>query len=243
MDVYREDLIYLGTLTLPHLLEAAVRAGELNAAAAGLDRLAARALAASTLWARGLLARSSALLVDDAQAEACYQEASRLLRQCRMAPDLARAQLRYGEWLRRQRRRLDARTQLRYACDAFDSMGARLRGTSYARQANMPATGEPRPASGSPRRSRRSLRRRPRGARIWRLRRSCSSARAQSTTTYARYSANLAWGRVPSLLAPWLNSRKTRLLPVSGDTTRREPRLCKYWICEAGISLTSTPRS
>src|SRR5260370_19569178 len=81
------------------------------------------------------------------------------------------------------------------------------------------------------------------GGRIWRLRRSCSSARAQSTTTYARYSANLAWGRVPSLLAPWLNSRKTRLLPVSGDTTRREPRLCKYWICEAGISLMSTPRS
>jgi DNA-binding CsgD family transcriptional regulator len=124
LDVYREDLVYLGTLTLPDLVEAAVRAGELDAAAAGLDRLAERALAAGTPWARGLLARSRALLADDAHADAYYQEAIGLLRQCRMAPDLARGQLLYGEWLRRQRRRLDARTQLRDACDAFDSMGA-----------------------------------------------------------------------------------------------------------------------
>jgi DNA-binding CsgD family transcriptional regulator len=82
------------------------------------------AIAAGTPWAGGLLARSRALVADDAHADACYAEAIELLRQCRMAPDLARAQLLYGEWLRRRRRRVEARAQLRDACEAFDSMGA-----------------------------------------------------------------------------------------------------------------------
>ena len=140
LDVYQEDLLYLGTLALPDLVEAAVRAGEPDTAATGLARLADRATAAGTPWARGLLARSRALVADDAHADACYAEAIGLLRQCRMAPDLARAQLLYGEWLRRRRRRVEARAQLRDACEAFDSMGAP--GFAARARRELRATGE-----------------------------------------------------------------------------------------------------
>jgi len=102
LDVYREDLFYLGTLTLPDMVEAAVRAGELETANAALRRLSQRALSSRTPLTLGLLARSQALLADDAHAEASYQEAIEWLGQCRVAPDLARAHLLYGEWLRRR---------------------------------------------------------------------------------------------------------------------------------------------
>jgi DNA-binding CsgD family transcriptional regulator/tetratricopeptide (TPR) repeat protein len=113
-----------GAPVLPDLVEAAARSGEVDAAHAAVERLADRAQATGTRWARGLLARSRALLASDAAAEELYGEALDHLAATTMAFDLARTQLVHGEWLRRQNRRIDARVQLRAAAQAFGSMGA-----------------------------------------------------------------------------------------------------------------------
>jgi DNA-binding NarL/FixJ family response regulator len=110
--------------TLPELIQAAVRAGDYEAAATARKTLSERALAAGTPWALGLRARCDALLADGADAEGYYLESISQLRRCRMAVDLARAHLLYGQWLRRAKRRRDARHELRTAHDMFTAMGA-----------------------------------------------------------------------------------------------------------------------
>jgi DNA-binding CsgD family transcriptional regulator len=105
-------------------VEAGARAGAIADATGALRELEQRALAAGTDWALGVLARSRALLSDDADAEALYREALDRLGRTRMSAHLARAQLVFGEWLRRQNRRVDARAQLRAAHGALDAMGA-----------------------------------------------------------------------------------------------------------------------
>ena len=112
-----------GHQVLADVIEAAVRAGEPGRARAATDSLAERAPASGTPWAMGLLARCRALLADD-DAEQLYQEAIDLLGSTRMAVELARAHLLYGEWLRRQKRKIDARDQLRIAHNMFADMGA-----------------------------------------------------------------------------------------------------------------------
>ena len=124
LDVYEDDAPFFSTLVLPDLVEAAARCGETRPADAALGRLAERAIAAGTPLARGLLARSRALLAGDDNAGPLYEQAIEQLGQCRARPQLARAHLVYGEWLRRQRRRSDARQQLRAAHDMLTSMGA-----------------------------------------------------------------------------------------------------------------------
>ena len=124
LDVYEDDAPDLGTQVLPDLVEAGARCGQTGVAEAALGRLAERAAAAGTPLALGLLARSRALLAGDADAEPLYEEAVKHLTQCRARPQLARAHLLYGEWLRRQRRRRDAREQLRIAHEMFAAMGA-----------------------------------------------------------------------------------------------------------------------
>jgi DNA-binding CsgD family transcriptional regulator len=113
-----------GAKVLSELVEAAARSGEQQLAAAGLERLAGRTRPIGTDWALGVEARSRALLSEDEGAEALYQEAIERLGRTRVRSDLARARLLYGEWLRRARRRLEAREQLRTAHELFDSMGA-----------------------------------------------------------------------------------------------------------------------
>ena len=95
-----------------------------EAARTGLTRLSEQARASGTPWALGLLACARALLASDADAERLYVEALTLLARAGAAVDLARAHLVNGEWLRRQRRRRDARGQLRTAYEMFESMGA-----------------------------------------------------------------------------------------------------------------------
>ena len=122
--VYDDDAPLYGTVVLPDLVEAAMRCDAARPAEAALGRLAERAVTTGTPVALGLLARSRALLAADADAEPLYQEAIGHLKAFRGAPQLARAHLVYGEWLRGQRRRRDAREQLRTAHDMFESMGA-----------------------------------------------------------------------------------------------------------------------
>jgi DNA-binding CsgD family transcriptional regulator len=120
---YEENVI-LSAFALPDLIEAAARCGQLDIARDALDRVGSRAAASPTPLALGLLARSRALLADGPAAETLYQEAIAHLRQARGVSHLARAHLLYGEWLRRDKRRRDAREHLRAAHDMFETMGA-----------------------------------------------------------------------------------------------------------------------
>jgi DNA-binding CsgD family transcriptional regulator len=124
MRIYDDDPPGFGNRILPEIVEAGRRSGDHAAAHAALSRLADRATASGTPWALGMLARSRALLAHDADAETFYREAITHLTGTFVYTELARAHLLYGEWLRRQKRRKDARSHLRTACDMFDAMGA-----------------------------------------------------------------------------------------------------------------------
>jgi DNA-binding CsgD family transcriptional regulator len=108
---------------LAELIEAAARAGTPERARDAHERLARMAQASGTQWALGIAARSRALLAGDEEAEELYVEAIERLRRTRIRVELARAHLLYGEWLRRESRRTDAREQLRTAHGMLTSMG------------------------------------------------------------------------------------------------------------------------
>ncbi|HEU5211170.1 MAG TPA: AAA family ATPase [Gaiellaceae bacterium] len=109
---------------LPELVEAAVRCGHADVAREAFERLAARTGPSGTDFARGLEARTRALVSDGAEAEPAYREAIDLLGRTRMRMFAARAELLYGEWLRRAARRSDSRAPLTAAHDLFTSAGA-----------------------------------------------------------------------------------------------------------------------
>jgi DNA-binding CsgD family transcriptional regulator len=123
-EVCEDRALYLATQALPELIESAVRLGEVELAADAVRRLEERTLPSGTDWALGTLARSQALLAEGDEAESLYTSAIDWLKRCRSVPSLARAHLLYGEWLRRERRRRDAREQLRIAHGIFESIGA-----------------------------------------------------------------------------------------------------------------------
>jgi DNA-binding CsgD family transcriptional regulator len=116
---YDEVMAYNGSLV--ELVEAAVRSGETKEAAIAYERLCERTQAAGTAWALGVEARARGLLHDD---EDAYRGSVDHLSQSRAAVELARSRLVYGEWLRRENRRVDAREQLRQAHESFSRMGA-----------------------------------------------------------------------------------------------------------------------
>ncbi|MET0686187.1 MAG: AAA family ATPase [Solirubrobacteraceae bacterium] len=109
---------------LPELVEAATRCARPDVAAPALARLEERARAAGTDWSLGMLARTRALAGDGDETEARHREAIERLGRTRVRVELARAQLLYGEWLRRENRRVDAREQLRAAHETFSRAGA-----------------------------------------------------------------------------------------------------------------------
>ena len=122
LPAWTDDTPLVGTRSLPDLIEAAVRAGRQPLAAQALARFAERARATGTPPALGLLARSAALLAAPDEARDHYEEALRLLHPTGAGLHIARAHLLYGEWLRRQRRRREARDQLRTAHDMFEAL-------------------------------------------------------------------------------------------------------------------------
>ena len=119
---YRGDLAFRNW-TLPELIEAATRTGERAAAAEALRDLTMTTGASGTDWAAGIEAQCRALLSDGDTAEELYREAITKLQRTRVRLALARAHLLYGEWLRRDRRRLAARNQLRTAHEMLLGMG------------------------------------------------------------------------------------------------------------------------
>ena len=137
-----EDPHELGVSTwVPtEIIEAAVRSGAPERAAGPLRRLQEISRAAGTDWALGVEARSRALLSDGEAAERLYLEAIERLSRTRVRVALARAHLLYGEWLRRQGRRMDARGQLRIAHQLYSSMG--MEGFAERARRELQATGE-----------------------------------------------------------------------------------------------------
>jgi DNA-binding CsgD family transcriptional regulator len=118
------DDLGLSGWSLTELVEAAARAGRTEAAAAASRSLSERTRASGTDWALGIDARSTALVSHGAEAEDRYSEAIARLSRTRIRVHLARAHLIYGEWLRRENRARDARSELRVAHEMFRDMGA-----------------------------------------------------------------------------------------------------------------------
>jgi DNA-binding CsgD family transcriptional regulator len=125
---------------LVELIEAAARSGKPDLAADAVDRLSQTTSVSGTDWALGIEARSRALLTEGDAAEPLYRQAIERLERTRIRVELARAHLLYGEWLRRERRRLDAREQLRAAHELFTEFG--MEAFAERARAELEATGE-----------------------------------------------------------------------------------------------------
>jgi AAA ATPase-like protein/regulatory LuxR family protein len=134
-----EDLGFYGS-SLVELVEAATRGGVPAAAATAVEQLDERTRASGTAWALGIQARSQALLADGDHAEDLYRQAIDHLGHSRAVVQLARAHLLYGEWLRRENRRVDARQQLRTAMEMLAGIGAQAFADRARRE--LAATGE-----------------------------------------------------------------------------------------------------
>jgi DNA-binding CsgD family transcriptional regulator len=132
--------LWFSTWTLVELIEAAARSGNTKPAAGALELLTDSTRASGTGWALGIERRSRALLARDEEAETLYREAIERLEPTRLRVDLARSHLLYGEWLRRERRRLDARAQLRSAHRLFTEFG--MEGYAERARIELRATGE-----------------------------------------------------------------------------------------------------
>jgi DNA-binding NarL/FixJ family response regulator len=132
--------LFVSAWALPELVEAARRTGQMAPAVEALERLVAATSVGDSDWGLGIQARSRALVSEGDEAERCYREAIERLGRTRLRPDLARAHLLYGEWLRRQGRRVDARAELRTAYEQFTAIGMQAFGERARKE--LLATGE-----------------------------------------------------------------------------------------------------
>ena len=130
-EAFQPDPIGYGTWLVPELAEAASRTGDRALLESALEWLSERTRVISSGWASGIETRVRALLSEGEVAESLYRQSIEHLSGTRARLELARTHLLYGEWLRRERRRLDAREHLRTALEAFTRMGAE----AFARRA------------------------------------------------------------------------------------------------------------
>ena len=137
---FGRDQIGMGPLVVPELAEAAYRTGDVALLRAALDWLSERTEATPSDWSLGIAARLRALLGQGDAAEAAYRESIERLGRTGLQAQTARAHLLYGEWLRRQRRRIDARAQLRTAYELLATMGVEAFAERARRE--LRATGE-----------------------------------------------------------------------------------------------------
>jgi DNA-binding CsgD family transcriptional regulator/tetratricopeptide (TPR) repeat protein len=137
---FERDQVGFGPFAIPELAEAASRTGDRELVKAALKWLSERTYVTPTEWALGIEARVRALLSEGDVAESFYRQSVERLGRTRVRTELARAHLLYGEWLRREQRRIDGRAQLRTAHEMFASMGAE----AFAERAHreLLATGE-----------------------------------------------------------------------------------------------------
>jgi DNA-binding CsgD family transcriptional regulator len=131
---------WYAALAVVELIEAASRTGRPERAAEAMESLSESTRASDTPWARGVEARSRALLADGETAEALYRDAIAWLAPTALRVDLARTHLLYGEWLRREGRRVDARAKLRTAHELFSEFG--MEGFAERARVELAATGE-----------------------------------------------------------------------------------------------------
>jgi DNA-binding CsgD family transcriptional regulator len=120
---FKRDQIGYGALVVPELAEAAARTGDITLVRAALEWLSERTREMPTEWALGIEARIRALVSEAEAADRLYRESIARLGGTRLRAELVRSHLLYGEWLRRQRRRAEARKQLCIAHDMLDAMG------------------------------------------------------------------------------------------------------------------------
>ena len=134
------DSLILSNMVLPELIESAARAGARDTAIEALARLSEMARVSGTDWVVGIEARSRALVSDGDAAEGSFREAIERLSRTRVRAELARCHLLYGEWLRRENRRVDAREELRTAHEMLTDMG--MEGFAQRARQELMATGE-----------------------------------------------------------------------------------------------------
>src|SRR6266702_4793048 len=140
LRAFVSDQVGFGPFVVPELAEAASRTGDVASLRAALEWLSERTRVTPTEWVLGIEARVRALLSEGEAADSLYRESIDRLSRTRVRAELARAHLLYGEWLRRQRRRADAREQLRTAHDMLDTMGMKAFAERARRE--LLATGE-----------------------------------------------------------------------------------------------------
>jgi DNA-binding CsgD family transcriptional regulator len=139
-EAFERDTVGHGPFVVPELAEAASRTGDLALVRAALDWVSERTRVTPSDWALGIEARIRALLSEGDVAEGLHRESIARLGRTRVRAQLARAHLLYGEWLRRERRRVDAREQLRTAHDMLSAMG--IEGFAERARRELLATGE-----------------------------------------------------------------------------------------------------
>ena len=122
--LFDHDSIVLGTLALPDVVEAAARCGDVGPRRTGTGAAVGTSRRVGDTVGAGLLARARALVANGDEADEQFRLALDELSRSTIATDTARTQLLYGEWLRRARRRKEAREPLHEALEFFETIGA-----------------------------------------------------------------------------------------------------------------------